>query len=145
MRRKWLLVSAAGVLALLACGALAFWVLGPTLFLGYGEGSPAHAQRWKEAFEGLPDPETAQSQYPEVVAKRYANEEWIFGVCEDSHSSPWGGTVVVKDSRGQVRAFFGHVCGSRALEIGLQQSDSLDDFYHSDWLRGFGFAEHTFP
>jgi hypothetical protein len=122
--------------------------LGWILWLIYrpsGVGSPEDARLWRARFESVPDPETAQSKYPGVDVKNYDNGEWVFGVCTDSHTSMWGGTVVVKDSRGQTRAFFGHVCGNKYLEWRLRDTKSLDDFYGSETWKMHGFTEYRYP
>jgi hypothetical protein len=49
-----------------------------------------------------------------------------FLVSANSHGNPWGGTVVTKDSDGQVRTFYGHVCGH--ADIGME-TKSLADVY----------------
>ena len=42
---------------------------------------------------------------------------------------PGGGTLVIKDSRGAVRVYFGHVCGPDRLNFMCQQCAGLDEFY----------------
>jgi hypothetical protein len=144
MRRTLILAMVFALVAgLLALGLTATPL--SALILGMGQGSPRYAQKWRQAFLSLPDPETAENRYPEIAVKRYRNEEWVFGVCEDSHSSHWGGTVIVKDSTGRVRAFFGHVCGQRFLAHALEQSESLQDFYGSGPMTSFGFREYEIP
>jgi hypothetical protein len=91
------------------------------------------------------DPEEARRRYSGVAAKRFDNGEWVFGVCRDSHAYRDGGTVVIKDSTGAVRAFFGHVCGGHFLEGGLRDAKSLAEFSGPDWWTTFGFSEHPFP
>src|SRR5262249_14921666 len=113
---------------------------------GMGKGSPRYAQKWKTIFEGLPDPETARGQCPQIVGKRFDNGEWVFAICESSHGSPWGGTVVLKGSTGEVGACFGHACRERFLEYTIiPQSKSLDELYRSGGWRQCGFQEYTFP
>lgn len=139
MRRRVLLATlTAGVLAgvsayMLTCTFFSAWVF------GYGQGDAGYAQKWRERLEPLADPEEACGRYPEVVAEKFENGEWIFGVCDDSHRSHWGGTIVVKDSRGQVRALFGHVCGPSFLKAVLKMQDekSLQGFYSSRYLHSF--------
>lgn len=58
--------------------------------------------------------------------------------------SSGGGTLVVKDSRGAIRAFFGHVCGPRFLEGQLERAKSLDDFY-DHCLPEWHFQEYEWP
>jgi hypothetical protein len=146
------------LLLLLCAGLLAYLFTSTPLSIfvfGMGEGSPDYAHQWRDALKDLADPEAAQSAYPDIIWKRFDNGEWIFGVCSDSHSSHRGGTIVVKDSTGQVRAFFGHVCGPRWLERALlhglksldefQGPKSLDEFYGSETLSIFKFREYPLP
>ncbi len=120
-----------------------------SLFRDYSDvatGSPDLAAKWKAAFEGIDNPEDAQAAFPEVAVRRFTNGEWWFGISRDSHRYPDGGTVVFKDSTGKVRAFFGHVCGSRALECSMpSERRSLDDFYRACSGGPFQYKEYTFP
>jgi hypothetical protein len=113
-----------------------------------GVGSVRHATEWRERFRTLSKPEAAKRAYPEIVEKRFDNGEWIFGICEDSHTSPEGGTIVVKDSNGRIRAFFGHVCGSTWLAFLTREWESLADLdtsLRSGPLHSFHFGEYLFP
>ncbi len=119
----------------------------PILFVGLyfvstgGTGSADEAIRLKKIIERIPDPESGEGCDSEYAAKRFPNGEWVLGIGRDSHSMMskyrGGGTVVVKDSRGRVRCFFGHVCG-----CGMQTFDarSLDEFYKKLIVSG-GFKE----
>jgi hypothetical protein len=134
------------LVCMLSVGGLVFSMF----VLGMGNGSPYGARQWRTAFADVPDPETARARHPEVAVKRYENGEWIFGIGKDSHGSPFrGGTIVVKDSRGHTRAFFGHVCGDSILQKTLDKSKSLEEFYQSlqtdEFLRHCNLQEHTFP
>src|SRR5262249_8059574 len=114
----------AGVSYVMTSTFVSAWVF------GYGEGHPPYAETWRQRLEPPAHPEEGRARYPEVVGKRLKNGEWIFGVCADSHGSHWGGTIVVKDSTGKVRAFFGHVCGPSYLENILSyKGGSLKEFY----------------
>ena len=62
------------------------------------------------------------------------------GRSSDSHSSATGGTIVTKDSDGNVRAFLGHVCGSGNLHISFNTIESVQEFYDS--LIKFNFLEY---
>lgn len=111
-------------------------------------GSVTAAQLWRKRFAGLADPEAARAAHPEVVGKRFRDGRWAFGVSLDSHGSPDGGTIVLKDSTGAVRAFFGHVCGPRFLERVLQVVDSVEGLYEelgTGQESGFRFGEYLFP
>ena len=65
--------------------------------------------------EPFHDPDEAVAAHPEWFQHRFENGEWIFGYGIDSHGFAFGGgTLVIKDSRGRTRVFFGHVCGTNA-------------------------------
>lgn len=88
--------------------------------------------------ELIPDPDTAVQLHPDWGATRFRNGEWIFGRGINSHNlfELGRGTLVIKDSRGRIRIFFGHVCGGNP---GLWPNDgryiaTLDDFYKEWWL-----------
>jgi hypothetical protein len=130
----------AGVLVLLSLATTDLHI-----HVGLGRGSKRYANEWKAVFQELPDPEAAQGVHKEAASKRFGDGRWVFGVCKDSHSSIWGGTSVIKDSTGSIRAFFGHVCGSQFLDRVFQEADSLDGFYSSEQLKRHGFAEYEFP
>ena len=138
------LLRAAGLLALivLGCSGLYYFVLHD--FSDTATGSPRYAARWRAILEQYPDPESAQAAHPEIRAKRFPNGEWVFGVDRDSHRNSDGGTVVVKDSTGKVRVFFGHVCGCQIAHP-MSSSNSLEEFYsHKDW-RIHRFEEQSTP
>ena len=134
-RRTRKRVAAITALVLLGIGGLVVYALTATEIstwvFGYGEGSPEYARWWGTAFRKVSDPESAKALYPEVAVKRFDNGEWIFGISLDSHASIRGGTIVLKDSTGRVRAFFGHVCGPAPgfLEAALIDARSLADVY----------------
>lgn len=106
------------------------------LFKPMGEGSPRYARKWMARLASIESVAQAARELPEAVTHRFEDGEWVVGVCKDSHGSPWGGTIVVKDSRGEVRAFFGHVCGPGFIKMILSrmradQRDDLDGFYET--------------
>jgi hypothetical protein len=131
------------LMAVIALGLLAMRALnsGPQL----GRGSVETAVKWQAIFENLADPELVKMRYPFAATKRYADGSWIFGVSEDSHAGRDGGTIVVKDSSGKVRAFFGHVCGPDMLQDMVTQSGSLVEFYYSLSQSQLKLVEHFFP
>jgi hypothetical protein len=102
-------------------------------------GLPSVARRLKAEMESIPDPDTALQLHPDWGAKWFKNGEWVFGRGIDSHWISAGhGTLVLKDSRGRIRIFFGHVCGSNP-GLGPYSSQfiaTLDDFYKEWWLGG---------
>ncbi|WP_171473212.1 hypothetical protein [Frigoriglobus tundricola] len=78
-------------------------------------GVPSIARQLIAEMEPVQDPETAVRLHPDWAGVRFKNGEWIFGRGFDSHWISAGrGTLVLKDSRGRVRVFFGHVCGDNA-------------------------------
>jgi hypothetical protein len=91
-----------------------------------GTGSLEYAQLWSKRFQALRSIQQAHATYPEVRSRTFPNGEWIFLVSANSHRNPWGGTVVTKDSHGQVHTFFGHVCGH--ADTGME-TKSLADVY----------------
>ncbi len=129
--------------AVIALGLLAMRALntGPEL----GRGSAEHAAKWQAILENLSDPELVKTRYPFAATKRYADGSWIFGLSEDSHAGRDGGTIVVKDSSGKVRAFFGHVCGPDMLQDVITHSGSLVEFYYNLSQSQFKFVEYAFP
>jgi hypothetical protein len=99
----------------------------------YEDGVPSVARRLKAEMEPHSDPDTALARNPDWFAVRCLNGEWLFGHGINSHGfAPGGGTLVLKDSRGRIRVFFGHVCGTNAgLEwhAGNRGFKSIDSFY----------------
>jgi hypothetical protein len=93
-------------------------------------GLPSVARRLKAEMEPIPDPDTALRLHPDWAAARLGNGEWIFGHGIDSHGlAPGRGTLVVKDSRGRVRIFFGHVCGTNGPIGSMAPYWNLDAMY----------------
>jgi hypothetical protein len=131
------------LMAVIAVGLLAIRTINSRPELG--RGSAEHAAKWQAIFEDLSDPELVKTRYPFAAAKRYADGSWIFGVSYDSHGARDGGTIVVKDSTGKVRAFFGHVCGPDLLQDEVTRSSSLAEFYSNLSQSQFKFAEYAFP
>ncbi|MDB5350641.1 MAG: hypothetical protein JWN86_1888 [Planctomycetota bacterium] len=108
-----------------------------------GAGSPRYATKWKAVFDAFADPEAAHAGAPEVVGRRFNDGSWLFGVASGSHGNAEGGTIVVKDSSGRVRAFFGHVCRPESLEEALGESQSTTTFYGMPgWKK---FTEYAYP
>jgi hypothetical protein len=131
------------LMAVIAVGLLGIRALnsGPEL----GRGSTEHAAKWKAIFEDVSDPELVKTRYPYAATKRYADRSWIFGVGEDSHARRDGGTIIVKDNSGKVRAFFGHVCGPDMLQDVVSRSGTPAEFYSILSQSQFKFAEYVFP
>jgi hypothetical protein len=138
----WVLIGFAGLL-MLPCGFYGLWF---AVAAGSNSGSPELAAEWRAALLAAPGPDEAATADPDVVVLRFQNGEWAFGKSQDSHGV-WrrgGGTMVVRDSRGRVRAFFGHMCGARCMEDAFGRNiPSLDAFYQR--VVADGKVEHTFP
>jgi hypothetical protein len=117
-----------GILLLVVGGFIGYGWLG--MKMSMGDGSMDEAKRLRPIVEGIsgPDAHVGEAGYRAI---RFENGEWVAGVAKDSHAlyAQWygGGTVVLKDSRGRVRCFFGHVCGSGSLG-GPHSVQSLDEF-----------------
>src|SRR5262245_2482643 len=104
----WVLIGCAGLL-ILPCGCYGLWV---AVSVSNNSGSPELAADWRAALLAAAGPDEAAAADPDVVVLRFPNGEWVFGKSRNSHGI-WrrgGGTLVVRDSRGRVRAFFGHMC-----------------------------------
>ncbi len=106
------------------------------------------AKELRREVEAVPDPDTLPKD-DMWAAVKCANGEWVLGVSTDSHGmySQWlgGGTVVLKDSRGRVRCFLGHVCGVWTNDVYSKSKpfESLDAI--DAVLAGSRFAEHPWP
>jgi hypothetical protein len=146
MRRRrtvlWVLIGCAVVLVP-PCGFYGLWF---AVSAGSDSGSPELAAEWRAALLAATGPDEAAASDPDVVVLRFPNGEWVFGKSQDSHGI-WrrgGGTLVVRDSQGRVRAFFGHMCGPRYMEDAFGTNNpSLDAFY--DRVVEYGKVEYTFP
>jgi hypothetical protein len=133
---------------LLAAGTTAFLLTSTFLSamaFGMGKGDPRYAVHWRDRLSALSDPDSAKAAYSSIQSKRFPNGEWVFGVSSDSHDSHWGGTIVVKDSTGQIHAYFGHVCGPNRLEYILSTAESLREFYGHHDFETFHLREFDFP
>jgi hypothetical protein len=138
----WVLLGFAGLL-MLPCGFYGLWFAAAS---GSDRGSPELAAEWRDALLAAPGPDEAAAADPDVVVLRFPSGEWVFGKSQDSHGV-WrrgGGTLVIRDSRGRVRAFFGHMCGARCMEDTFgRDNPSLDAFYQR--VVAHCVVEHTFP
>lgn len=156
--RRWVNARSRRVLFLLACGLMLspcgccigffelrrvylYWAVWTDEDLAYyrqpyapgefREGLPSVARRLVAEMSEFDDPDAAIAAHPDWYAKRFSTGEWVFGHGIDSHGFGIGaGTTVVKDSRGRVRVYFGHVCGTNGpLEwIAGYQTSSLAEF-----------------
>lgn len=123
---------------LLILGSFSFSFLIAVAFLALSltyisdEGSPVLASEWRSELNAFATPDDAVKADPTIQVVKFKNGEWLFGRCQDSHGISWrggGGTMVMKDSRGEIRALKGHVCGSRFLSGGSSEIANLDTFY----------------
>lgn len=113
----------------------------------HDEGSPKLAAEWQALLAPLDPNSTEVGQPPAVDLITFQNGDWLLGLSQDSHGfwPPGGGTVVVKDSKNRIRAFFGHVCGPHFLGAnhGSAKMRSVDEFFRR--LTERGFVEYEFP
>jgi hypothetical protein len=94
------------------------------------KGSRELALNWRNELTALADPESAAVRNNGITTRRYSNGEWVMGKCQNSHSdADGGGTVVLKDSRGEIRIYFGHVCGKGALSALFRGGSDLNSLY----------------
>jgi len=113
-----------------------------------GTGSPMFAKRWAARFEKWESPQEAERRSRRVGSLSLPDGTWFYAVCDGSHCNPNGGTVVIRDSSGAIRCFFGHVCigdfqwlASSAACAGTNELlRSLSDLYAG--LAELQFAEH---
>lgn len=103
------------------------------------------ALKWRATIKCYPEPELARAKQREIVARRFDTKEWVFGVCRDAQGITDGGALVVKDSTGQTRVFFGQGCLSSTLPLMMLESKSLADFYSHDMWAIFQFLEYELP
>jgi hypothetical protein len=79
---------------------------------GSDRGSLALATEWRKQLGEYSDPKAAVVFDQKVWVIHCENGEWMFGLAQGSHGV-WkrgGGTVVTKDSNGDTRSYYGHVC-----------------------------------
>ena len=102
----------------------------------YEEGVPSAARKLIAEMESHHDPDEALVAHPDWFEHRFPNGEWVFGYGIDSHGyRVGGGTLVIKDSRGRIRVFFGHVCGTNGgFPWNLQYVKSLEDLESSEFV-----------
>lgn len=151
-----LMISSVAVLFLFYVGA----PHAPYISESYnGEGSLHHARLWKQRLLDCNSPTevraaficinddvptgsiTIDSKGPNlnVIDKAYAliyefeKGDWIAVAYANSHGkNPAGGTVVLRDSNGIIRVYFGHVCGSPYLD-GLSKEEIYAHFTEPYW------------
>ena len=144
MRRRTfhrILIGCAAI-AVLPCGFFGLWIAAAG---GSNKGSPTLATEWRDHLARYADPDAAQLADPEIIILRCQNGEWAFGRSSNSHGM-WirgGGTIVVRDSVGRTRVFFGQVCGRYDLGARGSEPISLDAYYEG--MAESRFVEHNLP
>jgi len=129
--KERIIVICVAIVAIVAAGIVAVVMIsgpmGPR-----ADGSVKEASKLKPIVAAIADPESGVGSHPNYGFMRFDNGEWVLGIARDSHGFmagfDGGGTVVVKDNRGRLRCFFGHVCGPRFLWMEGSGSGSLDEF-----------------
>ena len=126
-----------------------------------GTGSRRYARKWRKqllacqsleevkrhfncfAFEDGPKIALTKSVLgqPRTLVKGFPDGQWIACAYGDSHGGRGGGTIVTRDSSGEIHVFFGHVCGDLFVN-----EETLEKFYTSlrDYCHHFGGKE-VFP
>lgn len=102
----------------------------------------------KTELQSLSGPEAAASQMPDADVLRFRDGSWIVIVGIDGHSVARAkDTVVLRESRGPIRAFVGgHVCGTHSFR-GLDRHHphaNIDEFVVFI-LTNWGFQEYQLP
>ena len=102
----------------------------------YQEGLPSAARKLIADMGPFDEPDAAVVAHPDWFGHRFPNGEWIFGYGHDSHGlTAAGGTLVIKDSRGRTRVFFGHVCGTNAsFPWNMRYAKTLDDMEKDEYF-----------
>ena len=123
-----------------------------------GTGSYKHAKLWKDklstcnslddvrqqfncgryranpggSYTYIRDPNTVKDGNTWALLYDFPNSDWIAMAYASSHNTWGGGTVVTRDNTGNIRVFFGHVCGRP-----FSRGESLEEIYAtlngSDW------------
>jgi hypothetical protein len=124
---------------------------------GLGAGSRKYARQWREQLLACQSLEEVKQHFncfvlehnskiyvtekvagrPWALLKSFPDGRWIACAHADSHSQPGGGTVVSRDSSGEIHIFFGHVCGTLPV-----RGETLEDFYRH--LRGLNDFKEVF-
>ena len=142
-RTKIILIATPFLLVLLAPVAFfAFWIVAAG---GSDRGSPELAAEWRDELASYETPEAAMLADTAIEHIRFDNGDWLIGRAQNSHGM-WrrgGGTMVLADSGGQTRIFFGHVCGGGFIRRGFGEHPDLQSFYAR--VMESGFEEHDSP
>ena len=76
------------------------------------------------SYRYVEDPNTNKEGITEALLYDFPNGDWLAIAYASSHNTWGGGTVVTLDNKGDIRVFFGHVCG-RPFVFG----ESLEELY----------------
>jgi hypothetical protein len=153
------------IVAAVSLLAVASFFVAPYLArVGYGlrSGSEKYAREWKArllachsldevkqhfncfVIESRPEGSVQMVRVTETVKGRpsalltsFPDGRWIACAHADSHSEPGGGTIVSRDSSGEVHVFSGHVCGHVTV-----RGETLEEFYAR--LRGYNDVKEVF-
>jgi len=137
------LLSGAGI-AVLGCAGVVLWRVsewrGPT--------QDEFVRQTSVALEATNSAEEAEATIADCGTVRFPSGEWVTGVGVNSHSSKRAkGTLVLRDSRGQVKSFVGHVCGRRWMPgyfpTNHRDFTNLEAFYA--FLKEWGFEPYALP
>jgi hypothetical protein len=152
-RTEWVAIARRGIDPRITVIAVLFIFASPIMLVvlylitSGGTGSASGAAELRAIVEPISDPEAGEGVDYQYAAKRFPNGEWVLSVSRDSHGVfsrfRGGGTIVFKDSRGQIRCFFGHVCGPRGQAPLVGSARSLDLLYRT--LADQGFTEYEWP
>lgn len=139
--RRILKVSAIlfAALAALATPVVVFFGLWFASEAGSDRGSPELASAWRKLLSEFGDPNSAASANERIWVIHCENGEWMFGLAQGSHGI-WkrgGGTVVTKDSNGDLRSYRGHVCWPAGSPFRGCSTENLASVYQSITDRGF--------
>ena len=115
-----------------------------------GTGSYKHARLWREklatcdslddvrrqfrcgkyrdlsggSYQYVEDPNANKDGIARALVYEFRNGDWLAMAYASSHNTWGGGTVVTRDNRGDIRVFFGHVCGDPFVP-----GESLEEVY----------------
>lgn len=130
-KRRYVLVYLfVGALLFIVGSIVALFVFVVSVFGIYSEGSPQLAALWAAEMSSWDSPEDAANDAT-VQIIQLSQGEWAIVRSKNSHGGLWsgGGTVVIKDSSGQLQAFHhGHICGDGNPLI-ANEYDDLPSFY----------------
>ncbi len=134
-----LLKIAGFLIAVLVTPFILFFGLWMASSCGSDRGSPELASRWRILLSEFSDPNSAVATNERVWVIHCENGEWMFGLAQGSHGI-WkrgGGTVVTKDSNGDLRSYRGHVCWPNGSPFRGCSTENLTTVYEAIINSGF--------